>query len=125
MKECTECKGLGEVCYSCCGDNITGNDIDLCPTCLEHCSLEPEICECCIEPTRIKTPVQEFYDFVNANIYFLDNEIKEKYRELLLKERNTIVEAYEAGQRRESNDPFFLYGETYYHKKYPIRWGEF
>tara|TARA_R100000963_G_C4628819_1_gene94366 strand:- start:516 stop:683 length:168 start_codon:yes stop_codon:yes gene_type:complete len=26
-----------EIEYSCCGDDITHNDIKLCPTCLEHC----------------------------------------------------------------------------------------
>lgn len=46
--DCEECNGTGTVCYSCCGDDIKGNDIDLCPTCLEHCDLEEEICESCL-----------------------------------------------------------------------------
>lgn len=45
--ECTECNGTGKVCYSCCGDDIKGNDYDNCPTCLEHCSLEEEDCDSC------------------------------------------------------------------------------
>ena len=45
--KCNECYGTGTVCYSCCGDDIKGNDYDLCPTCYEHCSLEEEECESC------------------------------------------------------------------------------
>lgn len=45
--KCNECYGTGTVCYSCCGDDIKGNDIDLCPSCYEHCSLEEEECESC------------------------------------------------------------------------------
>ena len=47
MKVCTECDGDGYVVLSCCGDNIKGNDTDLCPTCLEHCDTEQEECEAC------------------------------------------------------------------------------
>lgn len=35
-KECENCQGTGQEIYSCCGDDIRGNDIDLCPTCKEH-----------------------------------------------------------------------------------------
>ena len=47
--KCPACNGTGkeESVYSCCGDDITGNDIDLCPTCLEHCGMEAEDCEQC------------------------------------------------------------------------------
>lgn len=45
--KCEECSGTGTVCYSCCGDDIKGNDFDNCPTCFEHCSLEEETCESC------------------------------------------------------------------------------
>ena len=44
---CEECDGDGVRRWSCCGDDITGNDIDLCPTCLEHCGDETEDCENC------------------------------------------------------------------------------
>jgi hypothetical protein len=51
MKEpaqCPTCEGTGRVYYSCCGDDIRGNDIDLCPTCYEHCDTEDgEECEEC------------------------------------------------------------------------------
>jgi hypothetical protein len=42
--KCENCDGTGKepTVYSCCGDDITDNDIDLCPTCQEYCSLEPE-----------------------------------------------------------------------------------
>ncbi len=46
-EECEECSGSGTVCYSCCGDDIKGNDFDNCPTCFEHCSLDEEVCESC------------------------------------------------------------------------------
>jgi len=46
--ECKECEGTGRVYISCCGDDIRGNDIDLCPTCYEHCDTEDgEECEAC------------------------------------------------------------------------------
>lgn len=45
--DCQECDGTGKVCYSCCGDDIKGNDIDLCPTCYEHCGMDEEDCESC------------------------------------------------------------------------------
>ncbi len=53
--DCEECDGTGFVCYSCCGDDIKGNDIDLCPTCYEHCDLEEEICESCNGTGKIHT----------------------------------------------------------------------
>lgn len=47
-EECPECEGTGKVFYSCCGDDIRGNDIDLCPTCHEHCDItEGEECDTC------------------------------------------------------------------------------
>jgi len=47
--KCESCNGTGlsQIIFSCCGDDITGNDIDLCPTCLEHCGMEAEDCEDC------------------------------------------------------------------------------
>ena len=35
--ECPECCGVGKLVLSCCGDDITYNDYDNCPTCCEHC----------------------------------------------------------------------------------------
>lgn len=46
-KECTMCEGTGLMYISCCGDDIRGNDIDLCPTCGEHQGDEGEPCEEC------------------------------------------------------------------------------
>ena len=66
---CPECHGAGKVVYSCCGDNITGNDFDNCPTCYEHCgSTDPvdgETCEYCegtghiedIQDHKVKTVI--------------------------------------------------------------------
>lgn len=47
LKVCDNCDGDGYLIYSCCGDDIKGNDIDLCPTCYEHCGMEEEKCEEC------------------------------------------------------------------------------
>jgi hypothetical protein len=49
-EECPDCEGRGYTIWSCCGDDITNNinEIDLCPTCLEHCGDEQEQCETCV-----------------------------------------------------------------------------
>ena len=53
---CDECEGTGVVFFSCCGDDIRGNDIDLCPTCFEHCDTEDgQECEGCNGKGYIKT----------------------------------------------------------------------
>jgi len=44
---CNECEGEGVVSMSCCGDNMLYADIDICPTCGEHCGMEEEECEEC------------------------------------------------------------------------------
>jgi len=44
---CSNCDGEQTFQYSCCGDDIKGNDIDICPTCGEHCGDEEEDCEVC------------------------------------------------------------------------------
>ena len=46
---CDYCDSDGYTVISCCGDDIKGNDIDLCPTCHEHCGMEEEQCEECCE----------------------------------------------------------------------------
>ena len=64
---CTECDGDGYVVTSCCVDDIKGNDIDLCPTCGEHCGMEQETCEHCNgtgeEPVETYEPdPDDYYD---------------------------------------------------------------
>ena len=46
---CSECDGDGYVIVSCCGDDIKGRDVDLCPTCHEHTGGEDdqEPCDNC------------------------------------------------------------------------------
>ena len=44
---CEYCDGDGYNILSCCGDDIKGNDVDLCPSCFEHCGMEQEDCEYC------------------------------------------------------------------------------
>lgn len=49
LVNCPACEGDGFQVLSCCGDNIKGNDIDLCPTCFEHTGGDDdrEDCEDC------------------------------------------------------------------------------
>jgi len=49
MVECTECGGEGvdPILYSCCGDDITGSDYLICPSCKEHCGDEHNECDTC------------------------------------------------------------------------------
>ena len=44
---CDECDGDGYVNYSCCGDNMKGNDYGLCPTCKERWGDEADFHEDC------------------------------------------------------------------------------
>jgi len=44
---CEYCNGDGYNIFSCCGDDIKGNDVDLCPSCFEQCGMEQEDCEYC------------------------------------------------------------------------------
>ena len=34
--ECECCKGTGKDFFSCCGDDMRGSDLDLCPSCHKH-----------------------------------------------------------------------------------------
>jgi len=46
---CNECDDRGYTIISCCGDDMVGNDVGICPTCKEHCSQKKEICIECSE----------------------------------------------------------------------------
>ena len=41
-KTCEQCGGHGYFVFSCCGDDIRGNDMDFCPTCKEHCDMDTQ-----------------------------------------------------------------------------------
>lgn len=47
LENCPACSGVGYINWSCCGDDITGNDYDNCPTCLEHCSTDIQDADTC------------------------------------------------------------------------------
>lgn len=49
LEDCKNCCGVGYINYSCCWDDITGNDYDNCPSCGEHCSTEEEDANECEE----------------------------------------------------------------------------
>lgn len=38
----------------------------------------------------MKTPIQEFYEFMEQHQYFIGNDLYEKYKELLEKEKDVI-----------------------------------
>jgi len=59
---CDCCDGDGYVIESCCGDNIKGNDIDLCPTCGEHCGMEKEECSECDGTGYVKEDEDDFHE---------------------------------------------------------------
>lgn len=44
---CDYCEGTGLVYISCCGDDMRGQDIDLCPTCGGHQGDDGEPCDDC------------------------------------------------------------------------------
>lgn len=45
----------------------------------------------------MKTPIQELFEFMEQNQYFIGNELFNKYQELLKKEKEVITEAYIEG----------------------------
>ena len=45
----------------------------------------------------MKTPIQEFYEFMEQHQYFIGNDLYEKYKELLKKEKQTIIDAVDYG----------------------------
>lgn len=44
--------------------------------------------------TKMKTPLQEFYEFMEQNQYFIGNDLYNKYNELLEKEKEVIADAF-------------------------------
>ena len=94
--KCENCNGTGVETnvYSCCGDDITGNDIDLCPTCKEHCSLEPEaLCEDCggtglsCNDAKPIASLQYWWDLQIVQCKELEEKIKERLKQLERNER--------------------------------------
>ena len=62
LPECKECDGRGWIAWSCCGDDISENDYDNCPTCYEHCSTGEDgsdYCEICNGIGRIVDEVNQ------------------------------------------------------------------
>ena len=46
------------------------------------------------EPIGMKTPIQEFFEFMHQNQYFIGNDLLAKYKEMLEKEKEVINNAY-------------------------------
>lgn len=47
----------------------------------------------------MKTPIQELFEFMEQNQYFIGNDLFDKYQELLDKEKEVITDAYVVGER--------------------------
>lgn len=45
----------------------------------------------------MKTPLQEFYEFMEQNQYFIGNDLYAKYHEMIEKEKEVIMDAYDTG----------------------------
>ena len=45
----------------------------------------------------MKTPIQEFFEFMHQNQYFIGNDLLVKYKEMLEKEKGVINDAYIIG----------------------------
>ena len=52
----------------------------------------------------MKTPIEEFYEFMNQNQYFIGNDLYKKYQALLEKEKEVIMNAYKQGVTDEYGD---------------------
>jgi type I restriction-modification system DNA methylase subunit len=70
----------------------------------------------------MKTPIQEFYNFMNQHQYFIGNDLFKKYHELLDKEKEAIKRAYKQGVVDEYGDTIDLdtitEAEEYYNKTF-------
>ena len=70
----------------------------------------------------MKTPIQEFYNFMDEHQYFIDNDLFKKYHELLDKEKEVIKRAYKQGVIDEYGDTIDLdtitEAEEYYNKTF-------
>lgn len=49
----------------------------------------------------MKTPIQEFYEFMEQHQYFIGNDLYEKYKELLKKEKEVMCGFQELSQRTD------------------------
>ena len=70
----------------------------------------------------MKTPIQEFYNFMDEHQYFIGNDLFKKYHELLDKEKEVIQRAYKQGVIDEYGDTIDLdtitEAEEYYNKTF-------
>ena len=64
------------------------------------------------EPIGMKTPIQEFFEFMHQNQYFIGNDLLAKYKELLEKEKEVIAKAYNCTNSMAMN------GEQYYNETF-------
>ena len=70
----------------------------------------------------MKTPIQEFYNFMDEHQYFIGNDLFKKYHELLEKEKEVIQRAYKQGVIDEYGDTIDLdtitEAEEYYNRTF-------
>jgi hypothetical protein len=63
------------------------------------------------------TALKELITYMEENFYLTD-ESREKFVEALGKDKQQIIEAFNAGQANEANEPFWTKGNYYYEQKY-------
>lgn len=75
----------------------------------------------------MKTPLQEFYEFIEQNQYFIGNDLYAKYHELIQEEKEWIVAAYHFGwddganNYRPVSEVIYEDGEDFYNKKFKTK----
>ena len=64
----------------------------------------------------MKTPLQQLFEYMEQNQYFIGNDLLAKYKELIEMEKQQIIEAHISGQsefdegkRRQYNDVLALH----------------
>lgn len=65
----------------------------------------------------MKTPLQELYEFMEQNQYFIGNDLYAKYHELIKKEKEVIQDAFIEGYQKSLVYPD-QEAVIYYNKKF-------
>jgi hypothetical protein len=63
------------------------------------------------------TALQELITYMEENFYLTD-ESREKFVEVLEKDKQQIIEAFNSGQAKEASECFWTKGNYYYENKY-------
>ena len=67
----------------------------------------------------MKTPIQEFYEWMEQNQYFVGNDLYGKYHELLEKEKALLIKTHGNKKVYDNQiDPTIVTGEEWYAKTF-------